>query len=67
MVLLSATRREIEGALEDAIPALARELDADLVVMLTRGHDEVVDAFAGSRTERVLRRSELPLLSVPAR
>lgn len=60
-----ATPRTIEGALEDAIPALARELDADLIVMATRGHDEVIDTFAGSHTERVLRRCDRPLLSVP--
>ena len=56
------------GALLDAPleAALAKEAEGvSLVVMATRGHDSVGDVIAGSHTERVLRSSRCPVLSVP--
>jgi nucleotide-binding universal stress UspA family protein len=53
------------GTLEDAVLAAATQLDACVVVMPTRGHDGVLDVLAGSHTERVVRRSRCPVLSVP--
>ncbi|RME26361.1 MAG: universal stress protein, partial [Deltaproteobacteria bacterium] len=41
------------------------DLDADLVVMATRGHDSIVDDVAGTRTERLMRTVRCPLLAVP--
>ncbi len=53
------------GTLEDAVLAAATQLDACVIVMPTRGHDGVLDVLAGSHTERVVRRSRCPVLSVP--
>jgi nucleotide-binding universal stress UspA family protein len=62
---LRITRRRVGGSLEAAIASVAQELHACAIVMATRGHDGVLDTIAGSHTERVLRRSECPVLSVP--
>jgi nucleotide-binding universal stress UspA family protein len=53
------------GSIEDAILAAAESTSADLIVMATRGHDSLGDTITGSHTERVLRLSPCPLLSVP--
>lgn len=56
-------RRTVDAPLE---AALAKEAEGvSLVVMATRGHDSVGDVIAGSHTERVLRSSRCPVLSVP--
>jgi len=57
------TRR---GDVVDGIVAAADELEADLIVIATRGHDGFLDALRGSTTERVLRRAPCPVLAVPA-
>ena len=44
----------------------ADELDAELIVMATRGHDSLLDALRGSTTEQVLRNSGRAVLAVPA-
>jgi len=62
---LRLTRRTVGGPLERAIIETSREMDACAVVMATRGRDGVVDAFAGSHTERVIRQALCPVLSVP--
>jgi len=54
------------GPVVDAIVQAAGELDADLVVMATQGHDGFLDAFRGSTTEQVLRRAARAVLAVPA-
>jgi nucleotide-binding universal stress UspA family protein len=53
-----------QGPLVDTIVEVAEEVDADLIVMATQGHDSLVDALRGSTTEQVLRRAARPLLSV---
>jgi nucleotide-binding universal stress UspA family protein len=50
----------------DAIVAEAQARDACLIVMATHGHDGLLDALRGSRTEHVVREAGCPLLSVPA-
>ncbi len=50
----------------DGIVAAQDEVQANLVVMATRGHDGILDALRGSVTEKVLRRSSCPLLAIPA-
>jgi len=40
--------------------------DADLIAMVTEGHDGVLDALRGSTTERVVRHAQCPVLAVPA-
>jgi sulfur dioxygenase len=58
-------REPRRGSLEESIERAAAELEASLLVMATHGHDGVVDALLGSRTERVLRASHCPVLIVP--
>lgn len=53
------------GVVEQVLEAVA-EHDADLVATATRGHDSVLDAILGSKTERWLRKARRPLLAVPA-
>jgi len=53
----------------DPVPAIKRaatEIEADLIVMSTAGHEGFVDALRGSTTERVLRGSGRPVLAVPS-
>ncbi len=54
-----------DGDVVDTILAMAKDRDADLIVMATQGHDGFLDALRGSTTERVLRQSKCPVLSVP--
>lgn len=54
------------GVVADAILELAAELDVDLIAMTTEGRLGVFDAFRGSTTEQVVRRSPCPVLAVPA-
>jgi nucleotide-binding universal stress UspA family protein len=55
-----------QGAVADGLVDTANELDVDLVVMTTEGHNGPLDALRGSTTEQVLRRVNCPLLAVPA-
>lgn len=59
------TRHHVRGHLETELARRVDELDADLVVMATRGHDGAVDVLVGSHTERLLRRLGRPVLVVP--
>ena len=59
-------RLQREGPIVDTIVQAAGELDADLIVMATQGHDGFLDAFRGSTTEQVLRRAARAVLAVPA-
>jgi hypothetical protein len=40
-------------------------MPADLIAMLTAGHEGVVDALRGSTSEQILRHSPCPVLAVP--
>lgn len=53
------------GAVVPAVLSEAVDMDADLVVMVTRGHDSLADELLGSRTERVMRQAPCPVLAVP--
>ena len=44
-----------EGGVVEAVVDAAGRVDADLIVMATRGHDTLLDALRGSTTEQVLR------------
>lgn len=55
-----------QGPLVDTICDYADEVDADLIVMTTAGHDSFRDAALGSTTEQVLRRANRALVAVPA-
>lgn len=58
-------RLERTGGVVDAIVGAADQLDADLIVMATEGHDGILDALRGSTTEQVLRRARRALIAVP--
>ncbi|MEK0084385.1 universal stress protein [Benzoatithermus flavus] len=56
-----------DGSVVPRILQTAAEIDADLIVMPTRGRDGLLDALRGSTTEQVLRQAGRPLLAVPVR
>ncbi len=56
---------DADGNVVETIVAQATALDADLIVMATRGHDGLLDHLRGSTTEQVLHRAGRPLLAVP--
>ena len=58
--------RTVAGDVVESILHEAADLDPDLIVMTTRGHDGFLDALRGSTTERVLNSADCPLLAVPA-
>jgi nucleotide-binding universal stress UspA family protein len=53
------------GDVVEQIVATATEVSANLIVMVTAGHDGILDALRGSTTERVLRHAPCPVLAVP--
>ncbi len=59
-------RKTRDGDLVGEILAEADDRNADLIVMVTQGHDGFLDALRGSTTERVLGGARCPLLAVPA-
>lgn len=57
--------RSAKGPLHEAIVDVARDARACAIVMATHGHDSMRDVLFGSNTERVLRATPCPILSVP--
>ena len=55
-----------QGDVVDLIHQMALEVKADLTVMTTEGRHGFLDALRGSHSERVLRRTPCPLLTIPA-
>lgn len=55
-----------KGNAADWIVATGRDFDVDLIVMMTEGHNSVIDMIRGNTTERVLRAARSPLLAIPA-
>lgn len=55
-----------EGEVVEQILGAADDVTADLIVMVTDGHDGLLDAIRGSTAERVVRFSKCPVLTVPA-
>lgn len=53
------------GEVIEGIVKTAKDLEADLVVMSTDGRNGFLDGLRGSHSERVLRYSATPLLTVP--
>jgi len=58
--------QQVPGPIAHAVRVAADALDADLVVMVTHGHDGIGDVLLSSHTERVLHDCKRPLLWVPA-
>ena len=54
------------GPPADEILAAAKEMHVDLIVMGTHGRKGIAHALLGSIAEKVLRRAELPVLTVHA-
>lgn len=50
-----------------AIADVARELDAEVIIMGTRRHSPVVGLLLGSITQRLLHIAPCPVLSIPRR
>ncbi|MGN0008862.1 MAG: universal stress protein [Desulfovibrionaceae bacterium] len=61
---VSHTVRVIEGTPADTIIKASHENPCDIIVMFTDGRDGLEDMLIGSTTERVLRNTDLPLLTV---
>ncbi len=55
-----------KGSPADWILAVGKDFDVDLIVMMSEGHNSVIDMLRGSTTERVLRGARSPLLAIPA-
>jgi nucleotide-binding universal stress UspA family protein len=55
-----------EGEVIQSIVDTANERGADLIVMATDGRNGFLDGLRGSHSERVLRLTSAPLLTVPA-
>lgn len=55
-----------KGSPADWILAVGKDFDVDLIVMMTEGHNSVIDMLRGNTTERVLRGARSPLLAIPA-
>jgi nucleotide-binding universal stress UspA family protein len=53
------------GELTDTVTLVCAELQPQLIVMVSRGHDQARDVLLANRTERVLRAGHRPLLWVP--
>jgi nucleotide-binding universal stress UspA family protein len=55
-------RHAITDRIDEAIVNLARELDCDMIVMVTHGRGAFGELLFGSHTKNVLAKSMLPLL-----
>jgi nucleotide-binding universal stress UspA family protein len=55
-----------DGDVVEGILDTAHRVKADLIVMSTDGRNGFLDAFRGTHSERVLRRTPCPLLAIPA-
>lgn len=55
----------IQGGVHETITAYATEHDIDVIAMPTGGRDGVTQALLGSVTERVIRTSSTPVLTLP--
>lgn len=55
----------LQGGVASSITAYATEHEIDLITMSTQGREGFEEALIGSTTERVIRRADLPVLSLP--
>lgn len=60
-----SSHHNVDGEVDDALLRFAREQEPDLIVMATRGHDNLGDVALGSHTERLLHQAYCPMLVVP--
>jgi nucleotide-binding universal stress UspA family protein len=52
------------GRMSTALPEMAKELDADLIVMGTTGERSIVEIFSGNHAEKVTRKAPCPVITV---
>lgn len=55
-----------EGDIVESILQIEGDWNPDLMVLVTEGHLDFLDALRGSTTERVLRGARCPVLAIPA-
>jgi len=55
-----------KGNVVQTILDYERELEADLIVMPTQGHQGFLDALRGSTTEQIVREAKCPVLAIPS-
>ena len=55
----------VKGDVIETIVGVSRKADADLIVMTTDGRNGFLDGLRGSHSERVLRMTQAPVLTVP--
>lgn len=55
-----------DGSPSEVVPTLAGELGAEVIVVITAGHQGLMDALRGSQSEQIVRRAPCPVLSIPA-
>jgi nucleotide-binding universal stress UspA family protein len=58
-------QRTASGPVVRAILDTARDISADIIIMVTEGRHGVLDALRGSTTEQVLRGARCPVMAVP--
>lgn len=58
------TAKVTEGNSHTEIVRVAKDDQHDLIVMSTRGHDEIADYLIGSTTDRVIKRTPCPVLVI---
>jgi nucleotide-binding universal stress UspA family protein len=63
---VTVTPRLVEGKPADALIAVAEETGSDLIVVGTVGENPISGALLGSVVLRLVQRSKVPLLVVPA-
>jgi len=63
---ISTTSRIEEGRPADVLMAVAREIDASTIVVGTVGENPISGALLGSVVLKLVQRSSVPLLVVPA-
>ncbi len=64
---IDVTARLVEGKPADVLIAVADEVGADTIVVGTVGENPIAGALLGSVVLRLVQRSQIPLLVVPAR
>jgi nucleotide-binding universal stress UspA family protein len=67
---IDASFRVVKGTNKDPadlIAAVATDVDADVIVVGTRGHGRVAGMLLGSVTQRLLHVAPCPVLAVPAK
>lgn len=61
---VEVTTDVVQGRPDESIVAYAHEYDVDVIVMPTRGREGLGQHVLGSVTERVLRRADVPVLTI---